>query len=146
MRVFQWLERGELIELHLESPKCINMYLSTSDGFISPEGDFYLSKPSGVSYYQGTFYAHEELARLLVNAKGLTNAEATPKDCLVRQYNWISLSFGLMCFEGIEGLDDWAISTGEKPLTQPQLDTLFEIFKARKLDMQIYNSRFIGEG
>ena len=104
------------------------------DGFIDPQGNFYESKPRGISYWNSSCNCHREWAiHYLATVDPFwkdTKKHRDPVDYLVLEMRWISYGY-------IQSLGEVHVET-HKYMTKAQKDTLFKLFELNKDDMKKY--------
>lgn len=117
-------------------PETVEDVLRTWDGYIAPDGTFYATKPSGVFYWRGSAFVHEDWARERFG--GDLAGYRSAKDRLVYGEGWISCAFGLVL------LGSAVILPSRERVTEAQKLTLLRVYEARGLDLGGY-FRLLGE-
>lgn len=101
------------------------------DGFIDKEGNFYKTKPIGVSWYNGTAYCHMEFAIQYLEEQGITLEKEDEKDYLINVLGWCDYAHYTLTDLGVN------VQTPKK-LTKAQEKALFKLFELNKDDMTYY--------
>lgn len=100
------------------------------DGFIDKKGNFYATKPIGVSWHNGTAFCHNEFAIQYLEENQI-KTDKDPKDYLIYDLGWCDYSHMILSECGVD-------VNKPKRLTKRQEETLFKLFELNKDDWKEY--------
>jgi hypothetical protein len=116
------------------------------DGFISPDGSFYATRPTGEFEHNGIEDCHEQFAYLYLNDNGLLHkVQDTCKDALVK-LNWICCTFGITSRSPwLRQMKFYDIMGPGNPPTQAQIETIREILSLRRINPEEVKGNVLSE-
>jgi hypothetical protein len=101
--------------------------LTKWDGFVSPEGDFYGTRPTGFPEWNGIRDCHEYFASTVVAC----GSRQSCKGALVFDGGWVSCTFAVTSYMARIPTRD---IVGPVTITDAQRETILAILAAREID------------